>query len=262
MDLPGGVCIVRRRTPLKADPFAQKQLLALQAVDSTLHTLRHQRANLPEQAQLVDLVAEREPVQNRARDAQIVVEDLTVVLAKAETDVEQVKARRDRDQQRLDSGAVSNPKDLERLQNELGSLARRVEVLEEEQLEVMEQMEAAQASLQEVSEELSVINARGRELIAARDERGAQIDAEIASIEPARAAELTGVPAALLNLYDRLRDAKGGIGAAELRRRQCNGCMLTLDNAELSEIKAKPVDEVVQCNECDRILVRTEESGL
>lgn len=262
MDLPGGLRHLRRRPPLKADPFAQKQLLDLQAVDSTLHTLRHQRANLPEQAKLVELVAEREPVQNKVRDAQIVVDDLELELRKAEADVEQVRARRDRDQQRMDSGAVSSPKDLARMQTELASMVRRIEVLEEEQLDVMERMDAARAELDRDSAELAAINARGRDLVAARDAHGAEIDAEIAAVEPTRAAELTGIPAHLLALYDRLREQKGGIGAAELRRRQCNGCMLTLDNAELSEIRAKDADEVVQCEECQRILVRTDESGL
>lgn len=261
MELSGRVRHIRRRPPLKADPFAQQQLLSLQAVDTTLHTLRHQRANLPEQAQLVELVLEREPIENKVRDARIVVDDLQLVLDKAESDVEQVKVRRDRDQQRLDSGSVS-AKDMTRIQAELTSLERRIGVLDEAQLEVMEQMEAAAAALAECSTELSEINARGRALIAQRDERGAGIDAEIARVEPTRAAELTGIPANLLGLYDDLRGQKGGIGAAELRRRQCNGCMLTLDNAELSEIKAKAVDEVVQCEECQRILVRTDESGL
>ncbi len=77
-----------------------------------------------------------------------------------------------------------------------------------------------------------------------------------------RAPVVEAVPADLLALYDKLRAAKGGVGAAALRARQCGGCRLTIDNAELAVIRAKPDDEVVRCEECQRILVRTDESGL
>jgi predicted nucleic acid-binding Zn-ribbon protein len=69
------------------------------------------------------------------------------------------------------------------------------------------------------------------------------------------------MPEDLMALYERLREQKG-IGAALLRARQCGGCNMTLDASELSRIKAAPADEVIRCEECQRILVRTDESGL
>ena len=51
-------------------------------------------------------------------------------------------------------------------------------------------------------------------------------------------------------------------GRTSLRARQCGGCNMTLDASELSRIRSAPVDEVVRCEECQRILVRTDESGL
>jgi predicted nucleic acid-binding Zn-ribbon protein len=70
------------------------------------------------------------------------------------------------------------------------------------------------------------------------------------------------VPDDLLALYDKLRAQKGGVGAAELRQRRCTGCQLNIDNAELAVISAAPDDQVIRCEECQRILVRTPESGL
>jgi predicted nucleic acid-binding Zn-ribbon protein len=63
-------------------------------------------------------------------------------------------------------------------------------------------------------------------------------------------------------LYDKLRETKNGVGAALLRARRCEGCMLDLDNAELATIRAAADDDVIRCDECSRILVRTAESGL
>ena len=90
----------------------------------------------------------------------------------------------------------------------------------------------------------------------------ADIDAELAKLAAERGPIVEGMPADLLALYDRLRAAKGGVGAAALRARQCSGCMLSLDNAELAVIRSASTDEVLRCEECQRILVRTSESGL
>ena len=83
----------------------------------------------------------------------------------------------------------------------------------------------------------------------------------VAEVTAARGPAVDGIPEALLALYERLREQKG-IGAALLRARQCGGCNMTLDASELSRIRSAPVDEVVRCEECQRILVRTDESGL
>jgi predicted nucleic acid-binding Zn-ribbon protein len=77
-----------------------------------------------------------------------------------------------------------------------------------------------------------------------------------------RAPVASGLPEDLVALYDRLRAQKGGVGAAALRARECGGCRLSLDNAELAVIKSAASDEVIRCEECQRILVRTAESGL
>lgn len=205
---------------------------------------------------------QRKELDDQARDARIVVDDLTAAQAKADADVEQVKARRTRDRDRMDSGAITNPKDLERMQHELASLERRISTLEDEELEVMEQLEQAQASLTELTEKLSAVDIRVADLVAARDEKTAAIDVELEAVVAERAPAVEGMPADLLALYDRLRTNKNGVGAAELRQRRCSGCQLTIDNAELAIIRAKPSDEVVRCEECTRILVRTPESGL
>ena len=61
---------------------------------------------------------------------------------------------------------------------------------------------------------------------------------------------------------ERIRTRGGGVGAAELRQGRCSGCQLQITNADLMRFRAAPADEVLRCEECDRILVRTSQSGL
>ena len=71
-----------------------------------------------------------------------------------------------------------------------------------------------------------------------------------------------GIPADLLALYEKAREHSGGVGAAMLRARRCEGCRIELSGSELSAVRTAEPDEVVRCENCRRILVRTDESGL
>ena len=247
---------------MKADPSAQLKLLEVQALDARADQARHRRASMPEVKESESLEASRREVDDQRRDAQIVVDDLELAQRKADNDVELVKARRTRDRDRMDQGLITNPKDLERMQHEMDSLERRISVLEDEELEVMEQLEQAQAALGELVQRISASDERMAELGVVRDEKTAEIDRELAELEAARGPAIEGLPEDLLALYEKLRAAKGGIGAAEIRQRRCNGCQLGIDNAEIGVIQRAPADLVVRCEECSRILVRTSESGL
>ena len=204
----------------------------------------------------------RQDLDNQARDARITVDDLAAEQTKVDADVEQVRARRDRDRNRMEQGLVSNPRDLERMQHEMESLERRIVTLEDEELEVMARLEDAQRTLDELTAHLADAEARNGRIEEARDARYAEIDTELEKLAAERGPVAEVVPADLMALYDRLRAAKNGVGAAALRARQCGGCMLTLDNAELGVIRRAAEDEVLRCEECQRILVRTDESGL
>ena len=197
-----------------------------------------------------------------ARDVRIVVDDLVTEQRKVDADVEAVKTRRSRDRDRMDQGLVTNPKDLERMQHELESLERRIASLEDDELEVMEKLEEAQTELAALEKLVAETDEQLVGLTAVRDEKVAALDDELVALTGRRGPAVEGLPGDLLALYDRLRDQKGGVGAAQLRARQCSGCRLGLDQAELNRIRGLPEDEVVRCEECQRILVRTSESGL
>jgi uncharacterized protein len=246
---------------VKADPFAQLKLLDIQEIDSRILQLRHRLANLAETAEIEKLQAGRKQLDDQARDARITRDDLLAAQKKAESDVEAVRTRRDREQQRVDQGAVTHAKDLERLQAEIANITRRIGVLEDEELEVMERLEAATVTVDEREKQLADLDAQLHQLTTARAQRASGLEEELAQVSAERGPAVEGMPADLMALYDRIREQKGS-GAAELRRRECGGCMLTLDAAEIIAIRGTPSDQVVRHEECGRILIRTSESGL
>ncbi len=188
--------------------------------------------------------------------------DLKRAQGKAEADVEQVRTRIDRDRKRLDAGQVSSPRELENLQSEIASLARRQSDLEEIVLDVMERREANQGRRESAAAERDEIAATREVVTARRDAALGEIGEQAGKASDRRAAVASEEPQDLLDLYERMRVQHGGVGAAALRGGRCEGCHLSLNTVDLNTIRAADPDEVLRCEECRRILVRTPESGL
>jgi uncharacterized protein len=245
---------------VKADPKVQRRLLDLQAIDTALARLAHRRRSLPERAELEAFARELSALEDERVRAQVAVDDLDRDIARLEKDVDQVRARKTKDENRLAAG-TGPARELEALQHELASLNRRQSDLEDAELELMEQRETAQAVLDGVEQRL----AEARERRAATEQRRDDILAEIGREEEfkrsARQPLANDLPADLVQLYDRIR-TDTGLGAALLTAGRCGGCRMELSGADLARIRKADPDDVVRCEECRRIMVRTNESGL
>jgi predicted nucleic acid-binding Zn-ribbon protein len=247
-------------TSVRADPAVQRRLLDLAEVDAELNRIDHRRRTLPE---LVEIV-ERENVERAKRDKVVAVQttlgDLNRDAMRQETEIEAVRAREDRDRTLLKDGNVS-ARQLVDLEHELGTLSRRQTALEDDLLELMERREAVEQDLAHARAEHEAAEAALADVRERRDE--ALGDLEVSQIRRTkdRAQLVLVFPAELLALYDRIRKQKG-IGAALLRARRCGACRLELDRNAIAHIKDTAPEEVVRCDECGAILVRTPESGL
>ncbi len=246
---------------MQAAATAQSRLLGLQSIDTAIAQLEHRRRSLPELARIAEKQQLRRRQGERLIATNTAVSDLELDVAKAEADLVPVRERLERDQQRVNSGAVTDPKQLNALLDEIQHLKRRISDLEDVELELMERLEEATAERDEVVAARSAGETELRALLAARDEQVAVLDAELAERNAERAGVAAELPGDLLELYDRIR-VKSGSGAAALIRRRCSGCQLEATAADLTRYRSAPPDEVLRCEECNRILVRTAESGL
>jgi predicted nucleic acid-binding Zn-ribbon protein len=247
---------------LNAAPADQIRLLDVQGLDVRLQQLAHKKRSLPEHDEIESLTKDLTQLRDLLVAAQTEESDCAREQTKAEQDVDQVRQRAVRDQQRLDSGAVTSPKDLENLQREIASLAKRQGDLEDIVLEVMERRESAQERVAELTERVGSVQGRIDDATGRRDAAVQELDGQAASVTKEREVIAATIPADLLKLYDKLREQQGGVGAAKLYQRSCQGCRQELAITELSEIRSAAPDTVVRCENCRRILVRTADSGL
>ena len=247
---------------IRADKGAQLRLLDLQTVDTTLARLDHRRKTLPEHAAIAKLRTVGAAVASDLVAAETRISDLELEQAKAETDLEPVRERLSRNQTRITNGAVADPKALSSMLEEVTHLKKRINDLEDAELEVMEQLEAALASQERLRARAEQVDADLGAAIADRDRQLAALGAEMDGLREQRAVIAPLIPGDLLALYGKIGASHRGVGDAELRARHCTGCQLEVNAADLRAFSADAEDEVLRCEECGRILIRTAQSGL
>lgn len=246
---------------MNADSAAQRRLLDLAEADAELARTAHRRRSLPELAEVEQAERDLRAGRDSLVASETVASDLDREIRKLETEIDQVRAREDRDRGLMDSGSISSGKQLEDLEHELATLQRRQGVLEDDLLEVMEQREATDADLARSRTELADVEQRLADAARRRDDALADLDTAEARRTADRAGLVGELPEDLLALYERLR-AQKGIGAAPLRQRRCGACRLELDRTAIGRIRDAAPDAVLRCEECGVVLVRVAESGL
>jgi uncharacterized protein len=236
-------------------PAPLEALLGVQDQDTKLDQIRHKLAHLPARAER-DAAAEalatlEEQIQARGEQRDALARDQK----KLDDEVSLLEEKRKSFDAKLYSGSVTNPRELQDLQEEIEALGRRISVLEDRELEIMEQVEP-------LEEELSALATTAQQRRTVLDDAQARLEAAEAELTKAfddeasrRDAAAEAVPADLLATYDRLRSGLGGIGVARLVGNQCGGCHLTLSAMEAARMRKLPAGEVAHCEECGRILV-------
>lgn len=162
----------------------------------------------------------------------------------------------------MDSGAITDPKALRGLLEEIEHLGRRISDLEDAELELMEQLEEATTRFAGIKARRSALEDEIRTLMAERDRQIAMLDGQLQHARANRETVVAKLPAPLVTYYERIRDKRGGLGAAQLVDRRCDGCRLEVNAADLRAFAEAAPDEVLLCEECGRILIRTSGSGI
>jgi predicted nucleic acid-binding Zn-ribbon protein len=182
-------------------------------------------------------------------------DQIALELRRGEVDVETVTDRIKKDEARLASGNAT-PKELEQLQHEVGTLKKRQEHLEEIELEIMIRSDAITSRSNTLTTDLASLQTLKDEISGRLKTATDEINKVIADKNTARNLVANQIEKPLLELYEKIRAASGGVAAAALVGNKCNGCNLAINAVEMERIKSLSKDELLRCEECRRILVR------
>ena len=230
-------------------PLAFDKLQQLQAADLELDALRAEVAQI--EAALADQ-GEIEAARRALASLTTTQEQTGAALRDAELALATLTAEVEGKSQRLYSGNVVNPRELEALQADIAQLTQQRAVREDHALQAMvaaEEAEEARAAQHEQLDSLETTFASKR---TEYDARLRELAAEIASLETARAALLEQNDPTLAATYTSLRARLGGQVLAPVSQGRCTFCHIALPDTQLRHTQQN--QELVYCDTCGRLL--------
>jgi predicted nucleic acid-binding Zn-ribbon protein len=233
-----------------------ESLLAVQALDTRADQLTHRFESLPERQRLVEIGEQVDGIDRQLATVDQRRGELSRSQQRLEDEVASLTERANQAEKQLYSGSVSNPRELQALQDDIASIKRRIRQIEDDELEIMELSEPVDARRAELTAQREKLDADAQSITAVLAEAESAIDAERAEVQRDRAAAAEDVPSELWPEYDKLRSQLGGVAIARLVGTTCQGCHLALSAVEVDRIRKLSPDEPVHCEECGRLLVR------
>lgn len=224
------------------------QLYRLQLIDTEISQKKQRLGDVIQlQRETEELLAARKRAQNAGNELtswQTRQKDLNLELGSLNNEAR-------RTDQRLYSGNVKNPKELEDLQNKVHELNRRRSALEDEILEAMIMVEDTEEEKNSADQGLAASNADWEKSQAKLAQEQNALALRLHDLLAARQKRAALVEESLLMNYEQLRSRKNGVAVAGLVENRCSGCHLTVSAAK---IRMAQGGEIVTCGGCGRIL--------
>ena len=170
----------------------------------------------------------------------------------AEWTLEDLNRRLIVQEQRLYSGAVHNPKELQAAQQEIQRLREQRTRQEDKTLEIMEEAEALQEMVRHKTEALAraeeAWNKEGAALVIRRD----QLAEHKLELESKREQLTASIGAEVMRRYVAMRRSKQGRAVSKVEQNSCQWCRVILTPSELQRVRVSM--ELQTCTNCGRIL--------
>jgi len=147
---------------------------------------------------------------------------------------------------------IKTEKELGKYNSELEKLNADKGALEEKIIASMEKQEKLSARIKKLKAELELKKAEFSEEMLLINEKMAAHKEELDKLSAHRREFVSGIPAAAVEIYDKLMISKNGVAVAVVSKKICSGCHLSISDNTLSQIKFKTA--MVCCPNCQRII--------
>lgn len=225
-------------------------LYALQKIDINLIKNRKRLA------EIATLLASNEQVKQAQHALDEAIAKLNPLRAKAkdiELELQTTQNKYKTSEDRLYSGLVKNPKELQDLQHEIESLKHRIETLEEQSLEAMILVEDATTIFNEAESALQQAQQQAQQQNKDLMTEKSKLEKEVETLNAQREKAVQGITLDNLKTYEAMRPKKANQPVAILRNGSCMLCGIEQTGFIIENVRKGK--ELVLCLGCGRILV-------
>ena len=204
-------------------------------------------AQLEDDEELQASVAENEAAQAALAEAEARVREMELEIATAVD-------KRHSAEERLYSGEVANPKELQEMQMEVEALGRRKSALEDELQKIMSGRDDLRAKADDAESRCNELReqhaAEAKELLGEKESLTDVVNQLLAK----RKTSVSAIPEQDFKPYNSMRTAKSNRPVAVLKEKACTICGIEQNNIVITAIIRG--EGLVNCQNCGRILIR------
>jgi uncharacterized protein len=226
-----------------------RQLYVLQELDLVLDRLNDKHAEAEEELNHKATVeALEEALQGES-------ERLQDVELRQRTNRVEAESHRERSQTletQLYDGSLTNPRDLESLEQEAANVRKILEQEEAALVELSVQAEECQLKCADLDKALAETRAKWENRQTELSKLIKDIVDERGDYESQRSKLVEGVDPAALQRYETLRKSKRGLAVVKVERGLCQGCRMALPTHLAQRVRSGR--QTVNCNSCGRLL--------
>lgn len=226
-----------------------KPLYELQQLDLQLAKAQKAKASLDDGSSKRQQV---EAARAEVEKAEKLLHEATTEMHDKDLNLKTVETKQKSFRDKLYGGTVSNPKELESMEKEVEMLGRQKDKLEERILELLDTVEEHQSSLAAAQAALKRQEDECAAYIRKLRDDDAALDARIRELSAAREKALTTVDPALLKRYGSMRAHAGGVVVSKLEDGHCSACHTQMTSGFIRAVQAD--QELHTCDNCGRML--------
>jgi len=228
-------------------------LLRLSDKDLEVVRVRKQLEELPEKTSILQLRKRVKEIEVLRAKAQAYVDEAARVVHRHEDEIAELECKIEAEQTRITEGKGMSPKEIHDMSRELDALIRRKDKIEMTTMAVMQKLEDGKAQTAQIDDALSKAAAKEQTLIATYQQKGTELQKDIARMDAERAALAAVLKPELLVNYEHACAAKHGIGVGILKGNMCSVCRVELPAGAVSALVTGP--EIGKCPNCHRLII-------
>jgi predicted nucleic acid-binding Zn-ribbon protein len=234
---------------MKATINEQNELYHLQEIDIKIAKIKYEIANLPEQLEINKL-------KNNDNKETLVIQntelkDTKLNLHKTQNDLDKVNGDKDKNNLRIKEGNLS-ANELMFVQDDIKRQVHRQRDLQKKIEDIQKTITLQTQKIIDTENEIAQNSKKVEELELTVKEKSEAIEKSILELEKQKKD---------INLSDELKElyrvhTVEGVAVAKLIDNQCSGCNMIQPPAYIDKIKDIQNNEIIFCEECDRILIK------
>jgi hypothetical protein len=230
-------------------------LFEIQSLDSRIRILMREIDDLSRKHQLEEIGSEVARCRNTLEEKKQDLERMRKKENKLDAEINSISARIKDEEEKLFSGTIMNPKELQGIQAEILSLKKRRDSMETEDLEILEAIDVCQLEVRKLEDELQ--SAEGQMNLAkeAYDRELHEKKEEVSHLELERDELKSKLDPEIVSEYERLLEEKGGLAVVRIEHgKNCGGCHIEFTSTQIDRFQHE--EGIFRCDYCRRILIK------